>query len=476
MLNSGESFATLSDESLNVALQELDRADSLDRLSLYHPYTKQAAFHEAGLTHRERLFLAGNQLGKTWAGSCETAIHLTGVYPDWWTGRRWDRPIIAWAAGVTGESTRDNVQRLLMGRPGQTGTGAIPAAKIIDTSRALGVADLLDTVRIQHISGGESILAFKFYEKGREKWQGETIDLVWFDEEPPQDIYSEGLTRTNATNGIAFLTCTPLLGMTQVIGQFYPHPNTPDRHVTQMTIDDAEHYTPEERARIVASYPAHEREARAKGIPILGSGRIFPIAEDTIKVEPFEVPKFWKRIGGMDFGWDHPFAAVELVHDADTDTVYVTKAYRVRETTPVIHAAALKPWGEKLPWSWPRDGRRETLEGAGIALAKQYGDQGLNVLPIHAQFEDKSVSVEAGLMDMLDRMNTGRLKVFSHLEDWFAEFRTYHRKDGLVVKENDDLMSATRYALMMLRFAETAKAAISMQSLYGVGSGVGEWG
>lgn len=243
------------------------------------------------------------------------------------------------------------------------------------------------------------------------------------------------------------------------------------RHVTLMTIDDAEHYTPEQRKAIIDAYPEHEKEARAKGIPVLGSGRIFPIPEESIAVDPIEIPDHWYRLGGMDFGWDHPFAAVELVWDKDADVLYVTKAYRVRQTTPIIHAAALKPWGE-LSWAWPRDGRRETLEGAGIALAIQYGEQGLDMLPQHAQFEDGSVSVEAGLMHLLDRMKTGRFKVFRHLNDWFQEFRLYHRKDGLVVKELDDLMSATRYADMMKRFANNLvrRPVISV-----VGHGPGQW-
>jgi hypothetical protein len=131
--------------------------------------------------------------------------------------------------------------------------------------------------------------------------------------------------------------------------------------------------------------------------------------------------------------------------------------------TPVTHAAALRPWGKSLRWMWPRDGRRETLEGAGIALAQQYKAQGLDMWPTHAQFEDGSVSVEAGLMEMLDRMKTNRLKVFDHHLDWFSEFRLYHRKDGRVVKENDDLMSATRYALMMLRFAQTFDSATNFR-------------
>jgi hypothetical protein len=178
------------------------------------------------------------------------------------------------------------------------------------------------------------------------------------------------------------------------------------------------------------------------------------VKEETLAIEHREFPRHWPRIGGMDFGWDHPFAAVELVWDRDTDTVYVSRTYCLREATAIIHAAALKPWGN-LPWAWPRDGRRETLEGAGVALAKQYTAQGLDMLWTHAQFEDGSVSVEAGIADMLIRMESGRFKVFKHLTDWFDEYRLYHRKDGRVHKEGDDLMSATRYAVMMLRHART---------------------
>lgn len=426
-----------------------------DRLRYYSPYPKQTEFHAAGVTARERLLIAANQVGKTLAGGFEVAMHATGRYPANWKGKRFDEPIVGWVSGVTGEAARDNPQRILVGRPGQIGTGAIPKDSIADLVPSRGIPDLLDSIRVKHVSGGVSMLGVKSYEKGREKWQGETLDLVWFDEEPPIEVYLEGLTRTNATGGAVFVTFTPMLGMSETVRRFMFEPS-PDRRMITMTIDDALHYTPEERERIAASYPEHEREARTKGVPVLGSGRIFPVPESLIACDSRDFPDHWPRIGGMDFGWDHPFAAVEIVWDRDQDVVYITKAHRLRETTPIDHAATLRHWGN-LPWAWPRDGRRETLEGAGIALANQYGSQGLDMLHEHAQFEDGSVSVEAGLMDMLSRMEGGRFKVFRHLNDWFEEFRLYHRKDGKVFKENDDLMAATRYGLMMLRYARTIK-------------------
>jgi hypothetical protein len=221
-----------------------------------------------------------------------------------------------------------------------------------------------------------------------------------------------------------------------------------------MTIDDAEHYTPEQRAAIIASYPAHERKARAQGIPILGSGRVFPVDEDDLKVEAFAIPRDWAQIGGLDFGWDHPTAAVRLAWDRDADVIYVTHSYGKREATPIMHAAALKAWGDWLPWAWPHDGLQHD-KGSGEALAAQYRDQGLNMLHEKATFEDGGNGVEAGIQEMLDRMLSGRWKVFKHLEDWFAEFRLYHRKDGQIVKLNDDRLSASRYAMMMKRFADT---------------------
>jgi phage terminase large subunit-like protein len=279
------------------------------------------------------------------------------------------------------------------------------------------------------------------------------LHFAWLDEECTVDIYTEVLARISTTDGLVWTTFTPLLGVSEVVRRFLLD-KASGREVITMTIDDVGHFSDEQRAQIIAQYPAHEREARVRGVPALGSGRIFPVDEALIACEPIEFPKHWARIGGCDFGWDHPAAFVELVWDRDLDTIYVARALRIREATPVLHAAAIRPWGAKLPWAWPRDGRRETLEGAGIALSRQYEAQGLNMLGTHAQFVDGSVSVEAGLMDMLDRMQTGRFKVLKHLYDWFEEFRLYHRKEGRVVKEGDDLMSATRYALMMLRYAE----------------------
>src|SRR5215467_3314848 len=207
-------------EVLQSLTAERNRRLTEDRLKYYKPYPKQREFHAAGLTSRERLLMAGNQLGKTLAGGFEVAMHATGRYPPWWEGKRFDRPVNAWACGVTGEVVRDTVQRVLVGRPGFEGTGSIPKDCILERVPAPGVADQLDLVKVRHESGGISIIGLKTYQSGREKFQGEQLEVVWFDEEPGLDIYTEGLTRTNVGNGPVLLTFTPLQGMSTVVKRF----------------------------------------------------------------------------------------------------------------------------------------------------------------------------------------------------------------------------------------------------------------
>lgn len=430
----------------------------------YRPYDKQRQFHKHGADKSERCFMAGNQLGKTLAGAMEAAYHSTGLYPGWWEGKKFKHPTIGWAAGVTGEVVRDTIQKLLVGRidADELGQGAIPKSKIIAVQKALGTPGLLDHVKVRHESGQTSLIYFKSYANGRQKFQGETIDWFWPDEEPPQDIYSEGLTRTNAKGQFSFMTYTPLLGMSIITDKFLRSPSE-NQVVVNMTIDDVDHYTDAQKKQIIGSYPEHEREARAQGIPILGSGRIFSIAEEMIKESPIvEIPEHWPQINGYDFGWDHPQAAVNLAWDRDADVVHITKTFRQSKCTPILAAAAVKPWGEWIPTAWPHDGYQHD-KGSGQELASQYRDAGINMLWEHATHSEGGNGVEAGLMEMLDRMQTGRLKVAANLVEWFEEFRLYHRLNGKVVKERDDLMAATRYGIMMLREAKTRPVTESLR-------------
>lgn len=224
--------------------------------------------------------------------------------------------------------------------------------------------------------------------------------------------------------------------------------------IIQAGWNDVPHLDENTKRELSESFPVHEREARMNGVPVLGSGQVFPVSEESITCAPFPLPAHWPRIVGLDFGWDHPAAAAWLAWDRDTDTLYLYDTFRVRETSVAMQAPLIAARGKWMPVAWPHDGLQHD-KGSGEQLADQYRKLGVNMLPERATFEDGSNGVEAGISDLLVRMQTGRFKVFSTCGDWLEEFRLYHRKNGLIVKLRDDLQSAVRYGAMMLRFAIT---------------------
>lgn len=199
-------------------------------------YPKHLEFFAAGREHRERLFLAANRIGKTeGAGGYETTLHLTGEYPHWWPGRRFEKPVRWWVAGKTNETTRDILQAKLCGevrfeggRKTVSGTGLIPGDAVGPITWKGGVSDLADTISVRHASGGWSILGLKSYQQGRGSFEGTEQDGIWLDEEPPIDVYVECLIRTMTTNGLMLLTFTPLEGLSDVVLSFLPGGKLPD--------------------------------------------------------------------------------------------------------------------------------------------------------------------------------------------------------------------------------------------------------
>jgi phage terminase large subunit-like protein len=466
--------------ALEKQLRALDRATRFNQLGSYKPYPKQMKFHNDSEAFRERLLMAANRVGKSYCGAAEMAMHLTGRYPAWWKGRKFDRPIKAWAASDTGLTVRDVVQTKLCGPYGVTdlqGAGAIPHDCVNwerDVSLARGVTDLYDTVLVTHetngIVDGKSILTFKTYEQGRKKWQGDAVDVIWCDEEPEWDVYGEALariapTRGDEPGGIIYTTFTPLLGRSTVVIRFTdPSPEditsgaAADRVMVSMTLDDAQHINAEARKKIMAGYTANERDARAKGIPMMGEGRIFTMADEVLMVSPFEIPREWALLWGTDFGLQHPFGAALLAHDRDNDVIYVTRVVRMSDALPLQHCAAMKTsfnnHGHLIPMAWPQDGhQRENLNGKLEPLSKVYKFHGQRVCETHAQFADGTNGTEVGIALMEERILSARLKVFSTCSEWFDEFHFYHRKEGLIVKIRDDLMSATRVGVMAIRMS-----------------------
>ena len=186
-------------------------------------YPKHMEFFRAGATHRERLLLAANRVGKTVAGGAELTYHMTGEYPAWWDGYRFDRPVQCLAAGDTSQTTRDIIQTKLLGGLWGTpefGTGLLPGDLLGKPTPARGVANLYEEITVEHVSGGTSRLMLRSYEQGRKIFQGTEQHFIWLDEEVPKDVYDEALIRTMTTGGLVIMTFTPLSGLTPLVVDF----------------------------------------------------------------------------------------------------------------------------------------------------------------------------------------------------------------------------------------------------------------
>lgn len=463
-----------------------------NRVELFYPevgplrrelYPKHLAFFAAGKEYRERAAIAGNRVGKTEGlGAYEIALHLTGKYPAWWPGRRFHKPVNVWACGKTNQTTRDIVQAKLIGKiarekgddpqqPIGLGTGLIPLTSILRVQpKAAAIPNAIETTVVQHISGGKSSLVFKSYEQGRGAFEGTEQDIVWFDEEPDQAVYNEGLMRTMATStfagGILLLTFTPLAGWSEVVESFL----NPDkrrearRFVIQMGWDDAPHLSAAEKEEMARKYPAGERDARMKGIPRLGAGAIYQIDESLIKVDPFAIPKHWPRGYGLDVG-QHT-AAIWGARDPDTDVLYYYHEYfrDDPQASLTVNADAIKAAGEWIPGFCDpaANGRAQT---DGQRVMEMYKRQGL-----HLENADNGVS--AGIYDVWDRMTSGRFRAFTSLARFWAEIRLYRRDEkGNIVKGFDHMMDAMRYDTRAVQKFRTPPAPPRPQIIEPVPSG-----
>jgi len=407
-------------------------------------YPKHIEFFDMGARYKERLFMAANRVGKSESGAYETTCHLTGIYPHWWIGRRFAEPIEAWACGTNSETTRDIVQSKLLGRVDAMGTGMIPGNLIEHTTpRRSGLAGSVETAWIRHVSGKRSMVGFKTYEQGRSSFEGTAKHVVWCDEEPPLDVYTEMLYRTVTTRGIAYTTFTPLQGRSEVVNSFL-EPETEIARDFKWYIQagwaDVPHIDAEEQRALIATTPSYQIAARTLGEPSLGVGAIYPIAVADVTCPPFAIPKHWPRFYGMDVGWRRT-AAIWVALDRDTGRLYLYHEHYRAEAEPPIHAAAIQ-----APGAWIPGVIDPSCLGSNLV-------DGRNLLEIYQRLgldlETAINAVESGIFDVWQALSSGRLKVFENLSNWLSEFRKYHRNEkGVVVKVADHLMDATRYALV----------------------------
>lgn len=464
------------EERLLTVVQELKERQKFWRIKFYNPYGWQEKFLAASSDCFQILAMTGNRCGKTYTGAYAMSVHLTGLYPEWWIGRRFENAIQAWAAGISTDTTRDILQSELLGQwndPMKYGTGMIPKEMIVDTVNKPGVPGAFQSVLVKHVSGGISTLTFKSYEMSQDKFMGTAIDLIWLDEECPKDIFTQCVTRTATTGGIVYLTFTPEHGVTELVKDFMQEIK-PGQFMITASWDDAPHLDEKVKEQLLSVYSPAERAMRSKGIPMLGSGMVFPIAPDKITIDPITIPDHWMRIIGIDLGFDHPNAVAALAWDNTTDTYYLYDEYSERGEKLSDHANAIRgKGGDQIPVVVPHDAFKRDSSNTGKQFVQLFQDYGLNI--VMQAFSNppgsdgkSSNSVEFGVNFMLRAMEEGRFKVFSTCKKFLQEMNMYHRQDGKIIDKHDDMISATRYAtLMASRYARPGMSKMGSGYWYG---------
>ena len=460
-------------------LTEFEYRRKYRRIDFYSPNRKQLEFHNA--IAPERMLRAGNQLGKTHSAAAQMTFDALALYPDWYTGRRFEKPppierpydFLGWAASTTSVKTRDGAQTKLLGDLGQKdglGTGLIPLDNIVGRpAMARGIPNFVDSVNLTRDNGGRAVIQFKTYEQGRGAFQGSPVDVGWLDEdvegEQNDAIYGECQARTTTTNGIIIVTMTPMLGMTPIRKRFKQR--LPGTAEVVMTVYDAlmsngGHIDDAQLAGLMSKYKAHEAPTRLFGADMQGQGAVFETIVDQIKftADPATFPEYWRWLWGLDFrhsgseSTGHPFAAALLVLD-DSGVIRVVEAFKMMGLAP-LHVARMKThpmWN--APVAWPHDGGRGASIMNNETVAKTYKRLGLNMRSTHATFPAGGFDFGAGVDEMELRFASKRLLIASHLVEAFDEYQGYHRVNGVVNKIDDDILSAIRVGMMDIRYAKS---------------------
>jgi len=466
-----------------------------NKLKYYDPYPFQVEFHND--EDKRKGLRAGNQIGKTICGTVQDAFDLTGLYPDWYKGHRFEKPVNIVCGSINNDKTRDLLQKALCGDPvdkfNTLGTGWLPKNCLDKNKISLkrGVTDAFTHIKVKHhtngVFDGWSNLSFSSYESGKEAWMGDTVDVYHGDEEPPMDILGQMGRGCIASKGFIRLTWTPENGRTDVVikvenewslhtaewkdasGEDFTYEFEDGESIefdkVETLFGKTGHITRETITQAEKDNLPYMMKMRMKGIPVMGTGLVFTHQEQKYKTDPIPIPDHWPRLDAIDFGGlsstSHPTAFVRLAHDLETDTIYIYDGFRVigKEIPEVAAQIVMKPHTHLVPVEWPHDGNK-TL-GQGGTTKEQYMSAGVNMLRNHftnppEEYKEEGtggIQILPGVTEMSARMNDGRLKVFSTVLDFFDEVRNYHMKDGKIVDREDDFMAASRVGVMGIRHA-----------------------
>lgn len=405
-------------------------------------YDWQKDFINSSADHLWSMLMAGNQVGKTTTALYLVALHATGLYPDWYTGKRFLMPPRIWLCGSTQKKVLDVLQTPLI--------KGFLYNYINDLGIKTATTGLHKTIKVNHVNG-ISTIGFLSYEDGHEAFMGEPVHFILLDEECTSKIFGQCLARTVTVEGLVSLTMTPENGRTELVDRFWKE-QRPHHYIKIVGWDDCPHMDGEHKEKVKSGFPAHELELRSKGIPIFGVGRVFSTMIGDVRCDPFDIPKHYNHIIGLDIcsSYDGKTGAVWLAINPANNDYVLYDVYIGGEVGLAQHATALKKWGD-IPVAWSRDAKAKD-RNSGIPICEEY--RSIH----HVQMLEKSVDQTGtvGYLTMInDKMMNGKFKVFYPLQLWFDEFLDYQfgEKGEIMRRSKYHLMDSMRYAVASTQYA-----------------------
>lgn len=431
--------------------------------------------------------LASNQTGKTETICAIVAAHATGIYPDWWEGRKFEHaPTIA-LAGVDANHNRLVLQDKLFGTTNRNlttdvGTGTLPLDFIVPDSVINNRDGAIGGCHVKHISGKQSQILFKSYSQGRQAIQGFPADLIAIDEAPPdEEFWDEARIRTSARDGLIMCAFTPLLGLTPLVETFWMLPELEDAPeddygkkrksngnwaMVRSTWQDAPHIKNQEEQ--IDGMPRHVVATRTMGIPLAGAGRVFEESIENITYDPknLVVRDEWLHIIGIDIGHGSgrdPSAIMLIAKDESTGMYYLTDEWvgQVESTRELAKRIRGIATGD-VNVAWPRDLNATTLSAGSTVFEQLRNVLGINLLskpflnPPGADNKQNNYKMP-GIKFIQDLIAERKLLISEDCAHFIKEYNNYsYTKTGKLQDGRDDAIDAFRYGIMSIdRYGDT---------------------
>lgn len=442
----------MKDNSTLLKLLKIEREINdrqTDALSCYNKdrvHQKQMLFHKC--QKRNRWVFGGNRTGKTECGAVESVWMARGTHPF----RENRKDVFGWVVSLTQQVQRDVAQAKIL--------KYLPERYICDVvmrEGKKGAAEygVIDYILVKNVFGGISKIGFKSCDQGRERFQGTSLDFVWFDEEPPKDIYDECRMRVFDKCGDVFGTMTPLKGLTWVYDEIeLNEKNDPQVWCEYMEWSDNPYLDKEEIKAMTSSVSEQDQLSRRYGKFTVGEGLVYPEFDQSVHViDPFDVPKEWQTNISIDPGLTNPTSCHFYAVDFDGNIYVVAEHFEAGQSVD-HHVKKIFEIADEIGWKRDAKGRLSALIDSAAnqrtlasqkSVAELFCEKGILV----------NTNVNKDLYSGIQRIKSlfeqrpPKIYIFKNCVNLIRELKSYWWGDNDRPKKTDDhALDELRYFVM----------------------------